>query len=765
MVHRVTQQLSRFGVYVDILEPGHDSTLYEVCAESSQLSNFLSQFEDTIPESILTGDLQIRTAYLRGKVEFEEAVDRRSPSYRNQLQALYASLGVLTDADHDLQMLHIDSSTGLVGIQVFGVEQLKGHQMETYDISVPGAKEFVAGPGLLVHNTAEIVFGDPHNEEYINLKNWSVNPQRGAYGWTSNNSVFAQQGMDYSKVAAITAANGEPGYAWLDNMRMYGRMDGTPNHRDWRAEGGNPCVAAWTRVDTDKGVCKASDLLGSPFKAKINGRLYDCFTGFFKTGTKELFTLDTEEGHSVDLTADHKVLTVMGWVEAQHLQPGDLIILNINKGERLIDSDVHFMQNAFYTCASYVNNILVFHYKHLDDAKKLQVLLLKYGVNSSIYTTELVVTGNNLKVFDNITQCLQIVPWQEFDFESFLATFKSLTPIGQHDVYDCTVEEVHRFSANGIIVHNCLEQTLESYEMCCLVEVFPFNCVDKADFLRTLKFSYLYAKTVTLGQTHWPETNRVMLRNRRIGNSLSGIAQFVTNYGLETLREWCEEGYAEIQKYDATYSDWFCIPRSIKTTSIKPSGTISLLAGATSGVHYPISQYYIRRVRINSNSKLLPPLIAAGYKVEPQLIAKGFDVATGRVTETEEDPTTSVVEFVVNSGQGIRAEHEISMWEQLALAAFMQRYWADNQVSCTIKFDQKTEGDQIAHALNYYQYQLKGISFLPHSGHGYLQAPYEPIDKETYEATKAKYGVLDFQEAAEKPQVEMYCENDVCMLR
>ena len=190
-----------------------------------------------------------------------------------------------------------------------------------------------------------------------------------------------------------------------------------------------------------------------------------------------------------------------------------------------------------------------------------------------------------------------------------------------------------------------------------------------------------------------------------------------------------------------------------KQPASSPVAQSHWLAGATSGVHYPISQYYIRRVRINSNSKLLPPLIAAGYKVEPQLIAKGFDAATGRVTETEEDPTTSVVEFVVNSGQGIRAEHEISMWEQLALAAFMQRHWADNQVSCTIKFDQEREGPHIAHALNYYQYQLKGISFLPHSGHGYLQAPYEPIDKETYEAAKASYGVLDFNEAAEKPQV------------
>ena len=47
----------------------------------------------------------------------------------------------------------------------------------------------------------------------------------------------------------------------------------------------------------------------------------------------------------------------------------------------------------------------------------------------------------------------------------------------------------------------------------------------------------------------------------------------------------------------------------------------------------------------------------------------------------------------------------------IQFAAFMQRHWADNQVSCTVTFDPKTEGEQIPHVLNYYQYHLKGISY------------------------------------------------------
>jgi ribonucleoside-triphosphate reductase len=63
------------------------------------------------------------------------------------------------------------------------------------------------------------------------------------------------------------------------------------------------------------------------------------------------------------------------------------------------------------------------------------------------------------------------------------------------------------------------------------------------------------------------------------------------------------------------------------------------------------------------------------------------------------------------------------MWEQLSLAALLQRHWADNQVSCTVTFDPKTEAAQLEHALNYFQYQLKGVSFLPRAEKGTSPGP------------------------------------------
>lgn len=335
----------------------------------------------------------------------------------------------------------------------------------------------------------------------------------------------------------------------------------------------------------------------------------------------------------------------------------------------------------------------------------------------------------------------------------------------------------------------CLEQSLEDFELCCLVETFPNACDDKEDFLRTLKFAYLYAKTVTLGQTHWEETNRVMLRNRRIGTSQSGIVQTIASIGINNYKEWCEEGYKTIQMYDEQYSDWLCIPKSIKTTSVKPSGTISLLRGDTPGMHYPESTCYIRRVRISKHSLLLEKYINAGYKVE----------------QSVSDINSMIIEVPILI-EGIRTVNEVSIWEQVSLAAFMQKYWADNQVSCTVTFkpdlsenekgelnmlqgyqnntkfqeitkegvgrfvylkekQAKSEASQIPSILNYFQYQLKGISFLPKTEKGaYAQMPYEEISIKTYQELIKNIKPVVIDNLSEDSTPEKYCDGDQCSI-
>lgn len=393
-------------------------------------------------------------------------------------------------------------------------------------------KAVVAGN---VRRSAEIAFGDPKDEEFLDLKNPELYPvELKSHRWASNNTVFAELGMDYSNVADRTRRNGEPGYAWMHNMQAYGRMADQPNWKDKRAQGGNPC----------------------------------------------------------------------------------------------------------------------------------------------------------------------------------------------------------------------LEQTLESYELCCLVEVFPENCKDYADFQKTLKSAYLYAKTVTLGQSHWPETNRVMLRNRRIGCSMSGLVQFISSRGLGTLQEWCEKGYKYIREVDRIYSEWLVIKESIKCTSVKPSGSVSKLPGATSGVHWPTSRYCKVRVRIAKNHGILQDILNAGYTAE----------------ECFYNPTSMAVEFPVDYGPGLRAEEDVSCWEKISLAAFMQSQWADNQVSATITFDPTTEGNQIEPMLDYFQYQLKGVSLLPMiKGGAYPQMSYEPITKEEYLKMCRQINPITWTAGADS-EAEKFCDTDACAL-
>lgn len=261
----------------------------------------------------------------------------------------------------------------------------------------------------------------------------------------------------------------------------------------------------------------------------------------------------------------------------------------------------------------------------------------------------------------------------------------------------------------------CSEQSLEPYELCCLVETFPANHDNLEDWQRTLKYAYLYAKTVTLVPTHNSRTNAVTLRNRRIGCSQSGITQAIAKFGRYSYLQGCDFGFNYVQKLDVQYSDWLCVPKSIKTTSIKPSGTVSLLCGATPGIHYPHSQYYIRNIRVDDTSPLVAAAIKSGHPVEACKYA----------------PNTWVVSFPVKEENFELSKDDVSIWQQFANAADLQAYWADNQVSITVTFT-KDEAKEIEACLDHFQTRLKSISLLPISDHQYVQAPYIKITEEEY---------------------------------
>jgi len=301
----------------------------------------------------------------------------------------------------------------------------------------------------------------------------------------------------------------------------------------------------------------------------------------------------------------------------------------------------------------------------------------------------------------------------------------------------------------------CAEQSLESYECCTLVETYLNRHDSLEDYKRTLKFAYLYAKTVTLLPTHWEKTNAIMQRNRRIGASMSGIANFADINGIPVLREWMNEGYETVKRYDNIYSEWFGIRESIKMTTVKPSGTVSILAGESPGVHWtPGGKFFLRAIRFGNDDPMLPLFKMANYRVEPA---------------SESPDTTSVVFFPIKS-DAERAERDVTIFEKMAIASVAQRYWSDNSVSVTISFDSETERKHVGTVLHMYDGQLKTVSFLPSGNFTYPQMPYTQITEDEYiNEGEMKLFPIDFSGVyaglAADAVGENYCTTDACEVK
>lgn len=331
------------------------------------------------------------------------------------------------------------------------------------------------------------------------------------------------------------------------------------------------------------------------------------------------------------------------------------------------------------------------------------------------------------------------------------ATVSCVSEDGREDVYCLSEPTRHSLVANGLAMRQCNEIYLESFEVCNLAELYLTNHESLDDFLRSIKFAYLYCKTVTLLPTHWPQTNAVVLRNRRIGPSVTGIAEFVENHGLPEFRKWADAGYDLIQEYDKTYSEWLCVRESIKTTSVKPSGSVSLLGNSTPGVHWPVGgEYYLRAIRFSNDDAALPLLRNAGYRVEEDLYSAN----------------TSVAYFPIHS-KVRRSERDVSVYEKLHLAAEAQEVWADNAVSVTVTFDPESEGDAIARLLRMYEGRLKSVSFLPLSNDTYPQMPYTNISKEEYDSHVGRLQKIDMSilydgTSSSEAAGDMYCTTDTC---
>ena len=267
----------------------------------------------------------------------------------------------------------------------------------------------------------------------------------------------------------------------------------------------------------------------------------------------------------------------------------------------------------------------------------------------------------------------------------------------------------------------CAEQSLAAYETCCLAEVYLPNIESKDQLLDVCKLLYRINKHSLALPCHLKETEDIVHKNMRMGIGVTGVLQ-----ATEEQRSWLSDTYRRLREFDFKYSHQHGFPESVKLTTVKPSGTLSLLPGVTSGCHPAYSQYMIRRIRIAADHPLVQVCREHGYPVEYQ---RNFDGS--------EDHSTMVVSFPFAYPAGTKIAEEMTAIDQLEVVKWLQANWSDNSVSCTVYYRKEELPEIKKYLAKNYKNNHKSLSFLLHNEHGFHQAPLEEITKEQYDALVA----------------------------
>lgn len=315
-------------------------------------------------------------------------------------------------------------------------------------------------------------------------------------------------------------------------------------------------------------------------------------------------------------------------------------------------------------------------------------------------------------------------------------------------------------------VNPCAEILLRDRGLCNLttVNVFAFvdqnGLLDLDGLLEAQRLSVRAGIRMTCLELELHEWDRVQKQDRLLGVSLTGwqdamsVLKYSSDQEAELLRKLRDTAHKEAESYSRELN----IPRPMLITTIKPEGTLSLLPGVSSGLHHSHSQYYIRRVRINSND----PLVKVCEKLEyPVLPENGQDAETC---------TVKVIEFPQKAPVS-RTKYEVSAIEQLETYRRFMKNYVDHNASITVTV-KNHEWDEVENWLYENWDDVVAVSFLALDDNFYPLLPYESITVEEYNRRVAAMRpfipsmLAEFEKSEfEVRDLESGCENGVCPIR
>jgi len=272
----------------------------------------------------------------------------------------------------------------------------------------------------------------------------------------------------------------------------------------------------------------------------------------------------------------------------------------------------------------------------------------------------------------------------------------------------------HRFGTNP-----CSEIILRDAEFCNLTEVV----VRENDTVESLKRKVRLATILGTWQstlTNFRYLSSAWKKNceeeRLLGVSMTGIMDCETTRCIDNLAFKLEELRRVAIDTNKEFANKIGIPQSAATTCVKPSGTVSQLVDAASGIHARHNQHYIRTVRADNKDPLCSFMKDMGFPHEADVM---------------KPDNVTVFSFPTKSPAGCVTRTDMTAIEQLELWLVYQRHWCEHKPSVTISVKEH-EWMEVGAWVWKHLNEISGISFLPFSDHVYKQAPYQDIDEETY---------------------------------
>ena len=547
-----------------------------------------------------------------------------------------------------------------------------------------------------------------------------VNPRTGkATGQLNAKHVF-------ELISELAWQTGDPGILFMDRINR-----DNPNPQLGEIESTNPCVTGDTLVMTLEGPRTAESLVGRPQVLLVDGKAHETGPqGFFSAGTKPVVRITTKSGRSLKLTADHLVARAKyepyssepkrHWAKAGELSPGDRLSLHDHVETHMGKEETRHQREARDSHARAFGNENIV----INPRKDNPEIYLRHEEAKKFYLRQLAEI------------VLQAKP-ESIQRKPITDQVESVEPAGEREVYDVQVPGVNVFDANGFYVHNCGELPMLPHESCNLASVNLARMVKYEDgsaaidwerLDRTVRTAvHLLDNVIDMNRYPIPEIEEMSRKTRRIGVGVMGLADLLIHLGVrydseeglqaaeDVMRHLQDETHrasSELAERRGSFPAWEGsiyngeepVPmRNSAPTTIAPTGSISIIAGASGGIEPLFALSYVRNVMDNTRLVETNPCFEAVAKAGGFYSEELAEQLAGRGSLETLDVPGWVKEV-------FRTAHDISPEWHVRMQAAVQKH-VDNSVSKTVNFPHDAAAADVAQAyMLAYELGCKGIT-------------------------------------------------------